>query len=86
MTLRDRMLANGVSAERLANMGMTEPPSDAETAAVAAVNAEAEAQRDAAALDVFVQYSAANPFQKAKIRAAHGDAVLAHGRRLLGGK
>jgi hypothetical protein len=86
VSLRERLLAHGVSAERLDAMGMTESPSAAETAAVAAVNAEAEAKHDAECLDLYVRYVAADPFAKARIRATHGDTPLARGRSLLGGK
>jgi hypothetical protein len=82
-TLRDRLAASGVSQGRLSAIGLTEPATEAEAAAVAAVNAEAAVQHDAQALDAYVRYVAGNAFQKSKIRAEVGSVVLAHGKALL---
>jgi hypothetical protein len=85
-TIRNRLAGHGVSAERLAAIGMTEPAPEAEAAAAAA-NAQAAVKHDAEALDAYVRYvSAPNAFARSKIRETVGNDILAHGRSLLGGK
>jgi hypothetical protein len=81
--LRDRLAAAGVSADRLAAIGMTDGPTDTELAAAAQPDPAAELARDAAAVDAFVKYVRGNAFEKSRIRAEVGNVVLEHGRSLL---